>query len=64
MSCNESSLLQLQSELGTSCSERSEQDWLLFGQAFCGSPAFDRFKILRELNSEFSTVVLLLRQLL
>ena len=51
-SCN--SLLQLQSELGTSCSGLSEQDYIGSGLGFRGSSDFGRFKLLKELNSKRS----------
>lgn len=54
MSFSSNSLLQLQSELGTSCSGLSEQDYFGSGQGFRGYAAFERFTLVRELNSAFS----------
>ncbi len=60
-SCN--SLLQLQSELVTSCSGLSEQDYFGSGQGFRGSSDFERFTLLRELNSKYQTCITCLRVL-
>ena len=54
MSCSDSSLYQLQSELETSCSGRSEQDWFVSGQGYRVYPAIERFRVVRELNSKSS----------
>lgn len=47
----EDSVLQLQADLEMSCSGLSEQDWHGSGQGFCGTADFERFSLVREINS-------------